>query len=41
MEDFKESVIDIHNDDSKVPMTDIASAHTQLECSDSSLYGLQ
>jgi len=35
MEDLEESAIDIHGDDSEVPMTDLVSAHTQLECSDS------
>jgi hypothetical protein len=34
-EDLEESAIDINGDDSEVPMTDVVSAHTQLECSDS------
>ncbi|KAI9437381.1 hypothetical protein F5148DRAFT_1154394 [Russula earlei] len=35
MEDLEESAIDIHGDDGEVPMTDIISMHTQLECSNS------
>jgi len=35
MEDLEESAINIHGDNSEVPMTDIISVHTQLECSDS------
>ncbi|KAI9507068.1 hypothetical protein F5148DRAFT_1368669 [Russula earlei] len=35
MEDLEESAFDIHGDDSEVPMTDIVSVHTQLECSNS------
>lgn len=34
-EDLEESAINIHGDDSEVPMTDVISAHTQLECSNS------
>jgi hypothetical protein len=35
MEDLEESAIDIHGDDSEVPMTDVISVHAQSENTDS------